>query len=177
MLHILISIYDMNAIAFSTFMAACMNNQSEGEVTLSKSRVNAWITHKILTRYISDLRISSVFLTWNLRSCAPMFAGSALYTIPGFEQLKTRLRVRVYAVLRCFTYFCVVCVVRTRTMREICVEYQWSFAKMLPLSRSSTTFQTHDACFALVTPMYHWKSLNKITGVCMRAYAMKCVVC
>ena len=25
-------------------------------------------------------------------------------------------------------------------MREICVEYQWSFAKMLPLSRSSTTF-------------------------------------
>jgi hypothetical protein len=52
-----------------------------------------------LTRYI----ISSVFLTWNLRCCPPMFAASALYAIPGFEQLKTRLRVRVYAVLRCFT--------------------------------------------------------------------------
>ena len=58
-----------------------------------------------LTWYISDLRISSVFLTWNLRSCAPMFAVSALYAIPGFEQLKTRLRVKVCAVLRCFTYF------------------------------------------------------------------------
>ena len=58
-----------------------------------------------LTWYISDLRISSVFLTWNLRSCAPMFAVSVLYAIPGFEQLKTRLRVKVCAVLRCFTYF------------------------------------------------------------------------
>ena len=57
-----------------------------------------------LTWYISDLRISSVFLTWNLRSCAPMFAVSVLYAIPGFEQLKTRLRVKVCAVLRCFTY-------------------------------------------------------------------------
>ena len=52
-----------------------------------------------LTWYISDLRISSVFLTWNLRSCAPMFAVSVLYAIPGFEQLKTRRS------LRCFTYF------------------------------------------------------------------------
>ena len=34
-----------------------------------------------------------------------MFAGRALYAIPGFEPLKTRLRVRVYAVLRCFTLF------------------------------------------------------------------------
>ena len=58
-----------------------------------------------LTWYISDLRISSVFLTWNLRSFAPMFAVSVLYAIPGFEQLKTRLRVKVCAVLRCFTYF------------------------------------------------------------------------
>ena len=58
-----------------------------------------------LTWYISDLRISSVFLTWNLRSCAPMFAVSVLYAIPGFEQLKTRLRVKVCTVLRCFTYF------------------------------------------------------------------------
>ena len=58
-----------------------------------------------LTWYISDLRISSVFLTWNLRSCAPMFAVSVLYAIPGFEQLKTRLRVKVCAVLHCFTYF------------------------------------------------------------------------
>ena len=58
-----------------------------------------------LTWYISDLRISSVLLTWNLRSCAPMFAVSVLYAIPGFEQLKTRLRVKVCTVLRCFTYF------------------------------------------------------------------------
>ena len=58
-----------------------------------------------LTWYISDLRISSVFLTWNIRSCAPMFAVSVLYAIPGFEQLKTRLRVKVCAVLHCFTYF------------------------------------------------------------------------
>ena len=86
-----------------------------------------------LTWYISDLRISSVFLTWNLRSCAPMFAVSVLYAIPGFEQLKTRLRVKVCAVLRCFTYFCVVCVVLTRTMRGMCVEYQWSSVKTLPL--------------------------------------------
>ena len=57
------------------------------------------------TWYISDLRISSVFLTRSLRSCAPMFAVSVLYAIPGFEQLKTRLRVKVCAVLRCFTYF------------------------------------------------------------------------
>ena len=34
-----------------------------------------------------------------------MFAVSVLYAIPGFEQLKTRLRVKVCAVLRCFTYF------------------------------------------------------------------------
>ena len=145
-----------------------------------------------LTWYISDLRISSVFLTWNLRSCAPMFAVSVLYAIPGFEQLKTRLRVKVCAVLRCFTYFlrsfrdcprqrywdilpyfskkshcyfemtnfyhwnliriCAilelvwnspivlqvqaypwVCVVLTRTMRGMCVEYQWSSVKTLPL--------------------------------------------
>ena len=58
-----------------------------------------------LTWYISDFRISSGFFTWNLRSCAPMFAVSVLYAIPGFEQLKTRLRVKVCAVLRCFTYF------------------------------------------------------------------------
>ena len=58
-----------------------------------------------LTWYFSDLRISSVFLTWNLRSCAPDFAVSVLYAIPGFEQLKTRLRVNVCAVLRCFTFF------------------------------------------------------------------------
>jgi hypothetical protein len=41
-----------------------------------------------LTRYIRDLRISSVFLTWNLRSCPPMFAKSVLCAIPGFEELK-----------------------------------------------------------------------------------------
>ena len=58
-----------------------------------------------ITWYISDLRISSVFLKWNLRSCAPMFAVSVLYAIPGFEQLKTQLRVKVCAVLRCFMYF------------------------------------------------------------------------
>ena len=34
-----------------------------------------------------------------------MFAVSVLYAIPDFEQLKTRLRVKVCAVLRCFTYF------------------------------------------------------------------------
>ena len=68
----------------------------------SRKRMNH-AQNSSLTRYMRDLRISSVCLTWNLRSGPPMFAGSALYAIPGFEQLKTRLRVRVYAVLRCFT--------------------------------------------------------------------------
>jgi hypothetical protein len=52
-------------------------------------------------------------------------------------------------------------------MREICVEYQWSSAKMLPLSRSSTTFHSrladiwrmYDEWFALVTPIYHWQKI------------------
>ena len=79
-----------------------------------------------LTQYMRDLRILSVCLTWNLRSCPPMFAGSALYAIPGFEQLKTsrkslRSIALFYVILR---NFCVVCVVLTRTMREIYVEYQ-----------------------------------------------------
>ena len=116
-------------------------------VTQPKSRANAWITHGI--RVLRDTCAICVFhavcLTWNLRSCPPMFAGSALNAIPGFEQLKTRLRVRVYAVLRCFTQFYVVYIVLMRTMREICVEYQWSFTKMLPLSRSSTTFHWRSA--------------------------------
>ena len=68
-----------------------------------------------LTWYFSNLRISSVFLTWNLRSCAPNFAVSVLYAIPGFEQLKTRLRVKVCAVLRCFTYF-------LRSLRSPCAD-------------------------------------------------------
>jgi hypothetical protein len=70
---------------------------------------------------------------WNFRSYPPMFARSTLYAIPGFKQLKTRFCVRVCAVLR--NLF----VVLTRTMRKICVEYQRSFAKMLPISRSLTT--------------------------------------
>ena len=105
----------------------------------SRKRMN-YAQNSSLARHISDLCISSVFLAWNLRSCLLMFAGSALYVIPGFEQLKTRLRIRIHAVLHCFALFCVVCVVLTRTMCKICVEYQWSFAKMLPLSRPSTTF-------------------------------------
>ena len=68
----------------------------------SRKRMNH-AQNSSLTRYMRDLRISSVCLTSNLRSCPPMFAGSELYAIPGFEQLKTRLRVRVYAILRCFT--------------------------------------------------------------------------
>ena len=57
-----------------------------------------------------------------------------------FWAAQTRLRKSVYAVLRCLHNFCVVCVVLTRTMREICMEYQWLSAKIFPLSRSSTTF-------------------------------------
>jgi hypothetical protein len=44
-----------------------------------------------LARYIRFLLISSVFLEWNLRSCQPMLAGSALCAIPGFGQLKIQL--------------------------------------------------------------------------------------
>jgi hypothetical protein len=41
-------------------------------------------------------------------------------------------------------------------MREICVGYQWSLAKMLPLWRSPTTFH---GCFAHVTPTNHWQKI------------------
>jgi hypothetical protein len=58
----------------------------------SRKRMNCALISS-LTRYIRDLRISSVFLTWNLRRCPPMFARSALYAI------------RVYAVLRCYRWF------------------------------------------------------------------------
>ena len=92
------------------------------------------------TWYISDLHISSVFLTWNLHSCPPMSARSALYAITGFQQLKTWFRIRISAMLHCLHSFCIVCVVLTWRMCEICVEYQRSFVKMLLLSRSSMTF-------------------------------------
>jgi hypothetical protein len=58
---------------------------------------------------------------------------------------------------------CVVYVVLTRKMREICARYQWSSAKMLPLSCASMTFHwrladiyTCITCITL-TYMYHWQ--------------------
>ena len=118
------------------------NIRFKGAVTLPKSRVNTEVTHKI-----RDLRDTSAicafhkfFLTWHLLNCPPMFAVSALYAIPGFEQLKTWLRVRVHRYCAVLRNLCVVCVVLTRTMCEICVEYQWLSAKMLPLSLSSDDF-------------------------------------
>ena len=59
----------------------------------SRKRMN-YAQNSRLTRGMRDLRISSVCLTWNLRSCQYLYAGKVLYAIPGFELLKTLLRVK-----------------------------------------------------------------------------------
>ena len=117
-----------------------------------------------LTWYISDLRISSVFLTWNLRSFAPMFAVSVLYAIPGFEQLKTRLRVKVCAVLRCFTYFLRSLrspyVDNARNVRGISVIVCENVAAIAFVDDFPLTISRH---MTHVSRLYHWKSLKSIT--------------
>jgi hypothetical protein len=74
---------------------------------------------------------------WNLHSCLKMVAGSAFYTIPGFERLKNSALQKslhstalLYAIFAQFALF----------LCRHCARYLWSFMKMLPLSRSSTTF-------------------------------------
>ena len=125
-----------------------------------------------LTWYISDLRISSVFLTWNLRSCAPMFAVSVLYAIPGFEQLKTRLRVKVCAELRCFTYF--LCSLRSpyadnaRNVRGISVIVCENVAAIAFVDDFPLTISRHmthvSRLLHLNITENHWK---KYIGVCI----------
>ena len=65
-------------------------------------------------------------------------------------------------------------------MGEICVEYQWLFAKILSLSRSSTTFHWRLAdiwrMFRAYNTYVSLKITETIIAVCMRAYALKCAV-
>jgi hypothetical protein len=127
------------------------------KVTLPKSRINAWVANKFLVlRKISAIcAFPKVF--WRGTSVAVRRC-SLDRRCQRFQVLNSSENGFVYK----FTHYCAVlrkfCVVLTQTMRKICVEYQWSFAKMLPVWHWSTTFhwrladiwRMFHACFTYV---------------------------